>query len=93
MLTIDRLRLQLPPAFRDRAGEIARLVGEELATVSVGTDLQIDRLAVAPVEVHSLATDRDVARAIAQAVGQTLQGPPFSPPYFVGGKQATRAGG
>jgi len=80
MLTIDRLRLQLPPAFRDRAGEIARLVGEELVTVSVGADLHLDRLAVPPVEVHHQATDREVARAVAVAVGQTLQGPPSVPP-------------
>lgn len=68
MLTIDRLRLQLPPAFRDRAGEIARLVGEELATVSVGANLQIDRLAVPPVEVPHQATDREVARAVVQSI-------------------------
>ncbi len=72
MLTVDRLRLQLPPVFRDRAGEIARLVAEELATVPMAADLQIDRLAVPPVEVHPLATDRDVARAVAQAVGSEL---------------------
>jgi len=68
MLTIDRLRLQLPPAFRDRAGEIARLVGEELATVSVSADLHLDRLAVPPVEVSHQATDREVARTIAQSI-------------------------
>lgn len=80
MLTVDRLRMQLPPAFRDRAGEIARLVAEELATVSVGADLNLDRLAVPPVEVHPQATDREVARAVAQSVGQVLQGPPSVPP-------------
>ncbi|QSV45778.1 hypothetical protein [Geobacter benzoatilyticus] len=73
MLTVDRLRLQLPPAFRDRAGEIARLVGEELASVSVGADLEIDRLAVPPIEVHPQATNREVARAIAQSVGTELE--------------------
>ena len=72
MLTVDRLRLQLPPAFRDRAGEIARLVGEELASVSVSADLRLDRLAVPPVEVHPQATNRDVARAVAVAVGTEL---------------------
>jgi hypothetical protein len=68
MLTIDRLRLQLPPAFQDRAGEIARLVGEELATVSVGAELYLDRLAVPPVEVSHQATDREVARAVAASI-------------------------
>lgn len=68
MLTVDRLRLQLPPAFRDRAGEIARLVAEELATVPMASDLHLDRLVVPPVEIHPQATDRDVARAVAQSV-------------------------
>jgi hypothetical protein len=68
MLTIERLRLQLPSAFRDRAGEIARLVAEELAAVPMTADLQLDRLTVPPVEVSSLATDRDVARAVATSV-------------------------
>uniref|UniRef100_A0A831XGF3 Uncharacterized protein n=1 Tax=Geobacter metallireducens TaxID=28232 RepID=A0A831XGF3_GEOME len=69
MLTIDRLRMQLPPSFRDRAGEIARLVGEELATtVSVEGDLHLDRLAVPSVEVSPQATDREVARAVAQSI-------------------------
>ena len=83
MLTVDRLRMQLPPSFRDRAGEIARLVAEELATVPIVAELRIDLLAVPPVEVHPQATDRDVARAIAQAVGlqvsQTTEGPPSVP--------------
>jgi len=68
MLNIDRLHLQLPHAFRDRAGEIARLVAEELATVPMTADLQLDRLAVPPVEIHPRATDRDVARAVAASV-------------------------
>lgn len=72
MLIVDRLRLQLPPAFRDRAGEIARLVGEELATVPMTADLHLDRLAVPPVEVHHQATDREVARAVAASVGAEL---------------------
>lgn len=68
MLTVDRLKMQLPPSFRDRAGEIARLVGEELATVSVSADLHLDRLMVPPVEVHPQATDREVARAVATSI-------------------------
>ncbi len=68
MLTVDRLRLQLPPAFRDRGGEIARLVGEELATVPLSADLLLDRLAVPPVEVSHQATDREVARAVAASI-------------------------
>ncbi len=68
MLTVDRLRLQLPPSFRDRAGEIARLVAEELAMVPMAADLQLERLALPPVEVHHQASDREVARVVAASV-------------------------
>lgn len=68
MLTVDRLRLQLPPSFRDRAGEIARLVAEELAIVAMAADLQLERLALPPVEVHHQASDQEVARVVAASV-------------------------
>ena len=68
MLNIDRLRLQLPPPFRDRAGEIARLVAEELAVVPLSSDLHLDRLTIPPVEMQPQAGDREVARAIATSV-------------------------
>jgi hypothetical protein len=76
MLTIDRLRMELPAAFRGREGEIARLVAEELAAVSPAIDREIHRLALAPVEVHPRATDRDVARTIAQAVHAGIRDEP-----------------
>ena len=40
MLTVDRLRMQLPPSFRDRAGEIARLVAEGRLSPGAGTAFQ-----------------------------------------------------
>lgn len=68
MLNIERLRLQLPEALRERAGEIARLVAEELATRPMPGDLHLERLTPAPLEVHPLAGNREVARAIADSV-------------------------
>lgn len=68
MLTIDRLRMQLPAIFQGREGEITRLVAEELAAVSLTIDLRIQQLALPPVEVHPQATDRDVARVVAWAI-------------------------
>lgn len=68
MLTIERLRLQLPDTVRDRAGEIARLVAEELAARPMPGDLYRERLIIAPLEVHPLASSREVSRAIADAV-------------------------
>ncbi len=68
MLTIDRLRLLLPLPLRERAGDIARLVADELAALPVASSLHLDRLVVPPVEVHPQAGDREVARAVAAAV-------------------------
>ncbi len=68
MLTIDRLRLQLPKHLRERAGDIARLVADELAALPVSSDLRLERLMIQPVEVHPQAGDREVARAVAMAI-------------------------
>jgi hypothetical protein len=68
MLRIDSLRLQLPHQWQERAGEIARLVAEELAAHPAPANLKIERLAPAPLEVHPLATSREMAQAIAAAV-------------------------
>ncbi len=68
MLTIDRLRLQLPVALKERAGDIARLVAEELAALPVASSLCLERLVIPSVEVHPRAGDREVARAVAEAI-------------------------
>ncbi len=68
MLTVDRLRLQLPDHLREQAGDIARLVAEELAGLPVASSLCLERLVVPPVEVHPQAGDREVARAVAAAI-------------------------
>jgi hypothetical protein len=68
MLSIERLRLQLPESLCERAAEIARMVAEELATRPVPDDLHLERLTPAPLEVHPLATSRELARAIAESV-------------------------
>lgn len=68
MLTIERLRLQLPETVRERGGKIARLVAEELAVRPMPGNLHLERLTPAPIEVHPLATSREMARAIAEAV-------------------------
>lgn len=73
MLTIDRLRLQLPVALKERTVDIARLVAEELGTLHVSFDLHLERLDIPPVEVHPQAGDREVARAVAAAVHAAIR--------------------
>ncbi len=73
MLTIDRLRLTIPASFRGRESAIARLVAEELAEIPLASDLSLDRLAVPPVAVAPTAGNREVAKAIAAAVGVVLE--------------------
>lgn len=72
-ITIDRLRLQLPPDFATRADSIARLVGDELARLDwpAGT-AHVPRLALDPQTIPSAWSDRQIARHLAQAVGVEL---------------------
>ncbi len=74
MLTIDRLRLHLPSAYRDRAHLIARMVAHELAEVPVGDSRKIDQVNLPPITVAPGTADQQVARQIAAAVQNRLDG-------------------
>ena len=74
MLTIDRLRLRLPDAYRDRAHLIARMVVNELAEVPVGDSQKIERLNLPPITVAPGTADQQVARQIAAALQTRLNG-------------------
>jgi hypothetical protein len=73
MLTIDRMRLHLPPLLESHTPEIVRLLAEELAVVPLAADLNIDRLTVGPVLIPLGSGHREVARAVASAIGTTLR--------------------
>ena len=72
MLNIDRLRLQLPPEYADRAAGIARLLADELATLPVQTNQRLDQLVLPPVSILPGASDQQVARSIAAGVQASL---------------------
>lgn len=79
MLTIDRLRLTLPPGFESRADAVARLVADELAArplrADPSGDRRVDRLSVPSVTAPVGGTDREVARVVARAVhGELMRG-------------------
>ena len=78
MLTIDRLRLSLPPGFEGRAERLARLVADELAgrLPLGGGELRLGRLAVPQVEIAHGASDRRVAGAVAGAIAAGLNSAP-----------------
>lgn len=72
MLSIDRLRLTLPPGFADRADAVARLVADELAALPLAGDRTLARLAVPPVAVPPGGSDREVAGRVARAIHGAL---------------------
>jgi hypothetical protein len=72
MLTIDRMRLNLPEGFDHRGERIGRLVAHKLAVVSLKTSLQIEKLSVPPVQVHPAFTDEQVAHRVAMAIYSQL---------------------
>lgn len=79
MLTIDRLRLRLPASYRDRANEIALLVGKELCNYEARSNVALDHLALSPIEVVASMASRDVARAIASAITVGIDKPRSQP--------------
>jgi hypothetical protein len=73
MLTIGHLRLTLPPGYGARGRHLARLVGDELASVALPSDARLDRLVLPPLEVGDGATDAEVASAVGRAVSEHLR--------------------
>ncbi len=71
-MTVDRLRLQLPEALREHAGEIARATAAELTDVSQRVDLCIERVTLPPIEVASGAAVHEVAQCIARSIKVAL---------------------
>jgi hypothetical protein len=72
VLSIDRMRLELPAGFEGRADRLARLVGEELAAVTVTRGQHLDRLQLEPIAVEAGAGDRQIAGRIATAIQRQL---------------------
>lgn len=75
MLHIERLRLHLPPGYQHRADFIARQVGESLAGYRPVENRKLDSLTIGPVRVGPNASDREIARDIAQRITAALGKP------------------
>lgn len=73
MLTIDRLRLQLPPGYRQRAASIGRRLTAELAKMPLRRNLQLESLRLPPVDIAPGADDGQIVRRIAGAVQGRLE--------------------
>ncbi|MBA3014604.1 MAG: hypothetical protein KKD63_02100 [Proteobacteria bacterium] len=70
-LTINCLKLQLPPGFENRAEAIARCLGDELLLQPWSGSHALYHLQVAPQTVRPEQSDREIAAQIAQAIHQT----------------------
>ena len=68
MLTIDRLRLHLPPGYRHRAASIGRRLAAELAGMPLRRNVQLESLRLPPVDMAPGAGDDQIARRIAATV-------------------------
>ena len=68
MLTIERLRLHLPPGHQQRAASIGRLLAAELAKMPLRRNLQLESLHLPPVDIAPGAGDGQIARHVAAAV-------------------------
>ncbi len=68
MLTIDRMRLNLPNGFEHRGERIGRLVARKLGKTPVKADISIESLSVPAVHIHPAFTDEQVALRVADAI-------------------------
>lgn len=72
MLTIDRLRLELPIEFAGREEHIRRLLEEALALYPMQESEWLDHIAIPSVVVGLHLSDRQIAAKIARAVIEHL---------------------
>jgi|GEM_PF-5996562 len=74
MLSIERIRMQLPSGFEHRASTIARLVGESMAEFQPSENRNLDRLSIGPVQISPQATDQEIARSVADRIASRIRG-------------------
>ncbi|MFA5241079.1 MAG: hypothetical protein WC029_01980 [Sulfuricella sp.] len=67
-LTIDRIRLQLPPGLEHRADAIARRLGDELARLPWSGSLNVSQVNLPAQSVQPAWSDQQIARHLAVAV-------------------------
>lgn len=76
MLTIDRLSLQLPPGFDNRAAGLVELIGARLASLEWSGEASIDHLRVDHTLGAASMSDDAIAADIAAAVARQVRGGP-----------------
>ena len=75
MISIDRLRLSLPPQFQHRAAWIARSVATMLASMpqTPGQSVSIEKLSLSPLLIDPAHSDQQVAAHIARNISESIQ--------------------
>lgn len=76
MLTIDRLSLQLPPGFENRAAGLAELIGARLASLDWTREASVDHLRVNHTLGAASMSDDAIAADVAAAVARQVRGGP-----------------
>jgi hypothetical protein len=75
MLSIEHLRIRLPPGFEHRAADIARLVGQRLGELAGSGLRSAESVSVPKVRLAPGATNAQVAENIARAISTSLRRP------------------
>ncbi len=72
MIRIGRMSISLPPSLQHRAGSIVSHVGEALANGPAGEGASVARLTGIEARCSMHQHDRDIGRAIAEAIRARL---------------------
>ena len=73
MLIIDHLRMQLPAGFEHRAENIARLIGDDLASFESKESQHYKQLAIGPIRLTADESDLEIAKLISQQINLKLE--------------------
>lgn len=73
MWSLEQLRLTLPAGFEHRAEGIVRRLADQLATLPVSKEIQLDRLTLPPIVMEASAGDGEIAARIAGALQAAAQ--------------------
>lgn len=73
MLTIDRMSIELPAGFEQRASGLADLIGAHLAALDCPTSISIGHMRVEHALPLTGASDQAIAGAVASSVARQVR--------------------
>lgn len=73
MMDINRLKIRLPSALREQAGEFTRLLARELSSVTTPSDFHVDKLQLKAIEYDPSKSLQYFARQVSVNIQEAIK--------------------